>query len=281
MHDLISALFREVEFDEIGRSLWEPAIPLLERAVSGSDEEPFLSAVEAVARGAGIGQSMPVATLLDAYWRSSRTLSACLGADDHALAREAASRLHTLERSALTRIAAGYSAGLEETIAGLRARAAEASPVDGDTGAIKPAELLERLDLEVNRCQRMNLSLGLLALEPQGGLPPEGSARRSAGASRDVGDCLRGNLRRYDSVGLTGRGGFLLVLPDISRRGLAGAAERLRRELDECVAYGGAGDYLFALAHYDFVDTSTAEMLSSLEMSVTQARAVQEPLTWC
>ena len=66
------------------------------------------------------------------------------------------------------------------------------------------------------------------------------TATRRSGARPDrparadlhqIGDCLRENLRRYDSVGLTDDGAFVLVLPDISRRGLAGAAERLRREI--------------------------------------------------
>jgi len=280
VHDVISSVFREAALDDAGRSLWEPALPSLELAVTGGDEEPFLGAVEDIARGAGIGQGVPVVALLDAYTQASGALLAGLQSSDDDRANEAARRLRAIERVALTRIAAGYSAGLEETISRLHARAADVSPVDGDTGAIKPVELLERLDLEVNRCQRMNLSLGLLALEPQAEGAPETAARRSGGPLHQVGDCLRGNLRRYDSIGLTRQGGFLLVLPDISRRGLAGAAERLRRELDACVAPGSASDYVFALAHYDFVDADSTEMLASLETSVREARSVHEPLTW-
>ena len=72
-----------------------------------------------------------------------------------------------------------------------------------------------------------------------------------------IGACLRENLRRYDSVGLTDDGAFVLVLPDISRRGLAGAAERLRRELGLLRRSPRlAPELTFALAHYDFVDAS-------------------------
>jgi hypothetical protein len=280
MCELISTLFREADLDEVGRSLWEPSLPPLGRVVTGGDQEPFLSAVEVAARGAGMSQTVPVVELLGAYVQVSGALADGLESSEDDRAREGAQRLRSVERVALTRIAAGYSAGLEETISRLRARAADASAVDSDTGAIKPVELLARLDLEVNRCQRMNLSLGLLALEPQAGGEPEALGQGS-GPLHEVGTCLRGNLRRYDSIGLTARGGFLLVLPDISRRGLAGAAERLRRELDTCVGPAGTGDYVFALAHYDFVDTDPAEMLESLEMSVRQARSVHEPLTWC
>jgi len=279
VRELISPLFREAELDELGRSLWEPMLALLERAVAGGDQEPFLGAVEAACRGAGISQSMPVAAILSAYAEMSGVLIAGLESSDDDSAPEAVRRLRALERVAPTRIASGYSAGLEETISSLRARAADASPVDGASGAVKSGELFARLDLEVNRCQRMNLSLGLLALESQAGGEETGSHK--AGPLHQVGDCLRGNLRRYDSIGLTRQGGFVLVLPDISRRGLSGAAERLRRELDECVAPGGASDYVFALAHYDFVDADPTEMLTALETSVRAARSVHEPLTWC
>jgi GGDEF domain-containing protein len=282
VRDLITTLFREADLTETGRSLWEPALPLLERAAAGEDPEPFLSFAESQARGAGISQSIPVVALLGTYSRASGLLVASLESSDAVGAPEAARRLRVVERVALTRIASGYSAGLEETISRLRARVADASPVDDDSGAIKSGAILERLDLEVNRCQRMNLSLGLLALEPQEGAFAQTTVHVAGRGSRhQVGECLRGNLRRYDSIGLTRQGGFLLVLPDISRRGLSGAAERLRRELDVCVAPRGASDYVFALAHYDFVDTDPAEMLTALESSVREARSVHEPLTWC
>jgi len=279
VRDLITSVFREADLDDVTRSLWEPTLSLLERAVAGGDQEPFLGAAEAVSRGAGISQSMPVAAILSAYAEMNVILLAGLESCDDDRAPETAGRLRALERVALTRIASGYSAGLEETISSLRARAADASPFDGASGAVKSGELFARLDLEVNRCQRMNLSLGLLALESQEG--DEAADSHDAGPLHEVGGCLRGNLRRYDSIGLTSHGGFLLVLPDISRRGLAGAAERLRRELDVCVAPGGASDYVFALAHYDFVDADPAEMLAALETSVRAARSVHESLTWC
>ena len=112
---------------------------------------------------------MPVAAILSRVCRVSGILLAGLESCDDDRAPEAARRLRALERVALTRIASGYSAGLEETISSLRARAADASPFDGASGAVKSGELFARLDLEVNRCQRMNLSLGLLALESQEG----------------------------------------------------------------------------------------------------------------
>ena len=45
------------------------------------------------------------------------------------------------------------------------------------------------------------------------------------------------------------------MLPDISRRGLAGAAERIRRQVDSCAGHTRP-EMTFALAHYDYVDAS-------------------------
>jgi len=274
-------MLTQLELGDVARCLWEPALPHLRPALAGA-EAPFFAAIEDVARGAGLAQRIPVTVLLDAFGDGSEKLRAHLLAEGEPGAEAASRRLLALEHVALTRIAAGYSAGLEETIDGLRHAAEESSPLDPDTGAIKPTELGERLALEVERCQRMDLSLGLLELAvddvESGRGAAAGGERR--GMLHEVGGCLRENLRRYDSVGLTQDGEFLLVLPDISRRGLSGAAERLRRELGECAGQGPAPELVFALAHYDFVDVNAAEMLTGLRKSMQQARSAHQPLAW-
>ena len=129
----------------------------------------------------------------------------------------------------------------------------------------------------------MELSLGLLelALEESARGEVSPSAREDLrGILHEVSGCLRENLRRYDSIGRTSDGGFLLVLPDISRRGLAGAAERLRRELAGSAGSSAPSRFLFALAHYDYVDVNAGEMIEALDHSMRQARVVHEPLTW-
>ena len=143
--------------------------------MGGGDAAPVLAAIEDVARSAGLSQGLPVAVLLDEYANGSKALCDGLRAQGTAEAREACRLLLGLENVALTRIASGYSAGLEETIGRLRRDAEDASPVDLSTGAMKPSEIVEQLSLEVNRCQRMELSLGLLELaleEPAGGEAP-------------------------------------------------------------------------------------------------------------
>lgn len=283
MDELILSVYGGLELGEVSRSLWEPAIPHLALFVAGGDAIPVLAAIEGVARSAGLSQSAPVAVLLDGFAHGSKALCDGLHAQGTPEAREACRLLLGLENVALTRIASGYSAGLEETIGRLRRDADDASPVDLSTGALKPNEIIQHLSLEVNRCQRMELSLGLLelALEEPAGIEASSRARDdSRMLLHEVGECLHENLRRYDSVGLTSDDGFLLVLPDISRRGLAGAAERLRRELTASAGPSAPPRFLFALAHYDYVDVNADEMLEALDHSVSRARVVHEALTW-
>jgi len=277
----IDRVFEELELDDLLRALWEPTFPHLARALDG-DEAAYLEAVEQVARGAGLCQSVAMADLLGALTGGRRALHEGLLADAAPGAEQACRRLLVLEPMALTRIAAGYSAGLEETIVRLQREAAEASATDARTGAMRHAEICDRLSLEVERCQRMGLSLGLLELELEGagsGEPP-GPGCGPRAALPAISECLRDNLRRYDSIGLAPEGGFLLVLPDISHRGLSGAAERLRRELTDCVGERAAPQTFFALAHYDLVDVNATDMLSALDLGMRQAHAERAALIW-
>jgi GGDEF domain-containing protein len=201
--------------------------------------------------------------------------------DAHADAdvRRAANRLAQLQPTVMRYLAIGYAAGLEDTIARLKREAAAASPVDDSTGAMKAEEIADRLALEVLRCQRMDLSLGVaaMAVEVAGN---ELAARREriTEAQREVGQCLRESMRRYDSIGLTSGGGFLLVLPAVSRRGLAAAAERLRREIGQCTDR----ELLLvqALAHYDYVDVGAPDMLATLQRTMEEARAQGKTVAW-
>ncbi|HEY5386856.1 MAG TPA: hypothetical protein VIL79_03035 [Thermoleophilia bacterium] len=283
MVELVSTVYGDLELGEASRSLWEPAVPHLARFVAGGDEAPLLAVIEDVARSAGLSQSVPVAVLLEAFTFGSKALCEGLNAQGSDEAHEARRLLLGLENVALTRVATGYSAGLEETILHLRRDVEDASPLDVATGAMKPGEIVGQLSLEVDRCQRMELSLGLLELAQEEPDRDEASASardESRGVLHEVGECLRENLRRYDSIGLTPDGGFLLVLPDISRRGLAGAAERVRRELAASAGPSEPPRFLLALAHYDYVDAKAGEMLEALDHSMRRARVAHEPLTW-
>jgi GGDEF domain-containing protein len=268
----------DLSLDDEGKDLWDEVLPHLSPALTETDG-PFLDALEAAGRGAGLIQRVPVATLLDAYTRGSGAVRELLLGRGDADAERKTRRLMGLEHAALTSIATGYADGLQETIARLRRLADESSPVDAESGAMKPGKLGERLSLEVERCQRMDLPLGLVELAVDGH-DERLAAGRSCEALHEVGACLRESLRRYDSVGLTQDGDFVLVLPDISRRGLAGAAERIRRQVDSCAGRAAAPELTFALAHYDFVDASATEMLTVLGRSLRDAQASSQRLAW-
>lgn len=273
--DIVTA---DLSLDDEARDLWDEVLPYLPQALAG-DDRAFLAALEAAGRGAGLAQRVPVARLLDAYAAGSEQLRGLWLRQGDAAAEQRTRRLLALERAALTRLAAGYTGSLQETVERLRRLVDESSPVDRESGAVKPAELGARLSLEVERCQRMDLSLGLveLTVDDRGEKHATGNAHE---ALREVGVCLRERLRRYDSVGLTPDGDFVLVLPDISRRGLAGVAERIRRHVDACAGRGAAPELTFALAHYDFVDASATEMLAVLGRSLHEARASNRQLAW-
>ena len=277
----IDRVFDSLELGDVVDDLWEPVLPHLARALEG-DQAPYLEAVEQVARSAGLCQSVAVADLLEASSKGSRALRAGLLADGAPGAEEACRRLLVLEPLALARVAAGYFAGMEETIVRLRLEALQASAIDARTGAMRHEEICDRLSLEVERCQRMDLSLGLLELEfeESGSGEQVGPGAEPGVMLPAVSECLRDNLRRYDSIGLAPDGGLLLVLPNISRRGLTGAAERLRRELEGCIGERSAPQTFFALAHYDYVDVNATDMLAALDRGMRQARAVHEPLVW-
>jgi hypothetical protein len=277
----IDRVFDSLELGDVANDLWEPVFPHLVRALDG-DESAYLEAVEQVARSAGLCESAAVADLLGALSEGSRALRAGLLADGAPRAEEACRRLLVLEPLALTHIAAGYFAGMEETIVRLRLDALQASAIDARTGAMRHEEICDRLSLEVERCQRMDLSLGLLELEfeESGSGEQVGPGAEPGVMLPTVSECLRDNLRRYDSIGLAPDGGLLLVLPNISRRGLTGAAERLRRELDGCIGERSAPQTFFALAHYDYVDVNATDMLAALDQGMRHARAEHESLIW-
>ena len=145
---------------------------------------------------------------------------------------------------------------------------------------MKPQEIADRLALEVLRCQRMDLSLGVAEMSVEVAGDEAGVCRRDdlSEAQREVGECLRESLRRYDSIGLTRGGCFLLVLPHVTRRGLAAAGERLRHEIVGCT--GEELRMVLALAHYDYVDVGAPDMLTTLQRSMDEARDQGKTVTW-
>lgn len=277
MDEFVATAFNQPLSSPAAGDVWETGGPLLGPALEHDVGGPFLEALEEVARNAALTGSSDVQSLLDGLAEGCQALRRVLAAGGDRRAREVLPRLTSLEREAGASIAAGYASGLEETIDRLRHQNEECSPFDPHSGAMRVSETLARLGLEVERCRRMALSLGVLGLALGGA---EGTSR--AGCEPDlphvVAAALAENVRRYDGVGQTADGDFLVVFPDVSRRALSSIAERLRREVS--VGLGRATPCFFALAHYDYVDVSADEMMTAVEQRVTAARAEHESLGW-
>jgi len=279
MDDVIASAFEQPLSGPAVRDVWDPCAPRLATALEHDEPGPFLESLEEVAHNAALTGGREIGALLDGFAEGCLAVRRVLAARVGAHAHEVLTRLSTLERKGAGRLAAGYAAGLEETIGRLRRQTEECSPEDPASGATRVAETLDRLGLEVDRCRRMALSLGVLGLALAG---ESGSVACVRGDGPDllhlVAGALRDNVRRYDGVGRTVDGDFLVVFPDVSRRALAAIAERLRREVT-----GGLGreaGCVIALAHYDYVDVSAAEMMTAVERRVVTARADREPISW-
>ena len=262
------ALAERLDLDRDARRLWAVAVAHLEEAVRGEDEA-FFAALEGAARSAALADTAPVVALLDAYNEGCTQLCRLLEAAGTAEARDACLRLRALDRAALSRIAAGYCAGLEEVVQELRRRSEAVGPVDPETGALRPDELVARLKLEVDRCRRADSPMGLVAF---GLVPQPVSERRRPPAALEAARRLRAGVRGYDSLGVTVAGDFVVVMPDVSRRGLVAATERLIREVGRAKGRDPGPEVVCVFFHYDEVDTEPRTMLAALEHSLDEAR---------
>jgi GGDEF domain-containing protein len=267
-----------VSLDALPRRMWEPAMPYLATAVVDGKTADLLESVESEARAVALDGALGLSDVHDALGTGAAELRQALTESGDPAAAEACRRLLAIEREALVRAGIGYAAGLQEMVNRLTLERERRSPHESVSGAMKPRPFLQRLQEEVTRCQRMDLSLGVaaLALEDaiRAGAPPPPSRLRA------VGGVLRRNLRGYDAVGRSPAGDFLLALPDVSRGGLMSVAERLRRELADEARGVPRARHLFALAHFGYVDLSAGEMIAVLERGVEQVRGGDDYITW-
>ena len=268
MEPQMRALAERLDLDKGARSLWDAAAPHLDDAALGEDAR-LLVALEGAARSAALSGSAPLAALLDAYNEGCTQLCRLLEVQGAAEARDACLRLRALDRAALSHVALGFCAGLEEVIGELRREAEAGSPVDLETGALKPHELLARLAQEADRCRRAEAPLGLVAF---GLVPRPAPERRRPAAAVEVARRLLEGLRGYDSLGVTATGDFVVVMPDVSRRGLVAATERLIREVGRPQDRVPGPEVVCTFFHYDDVDAEPRHMLASVEQSLEEAR---------
>jgi len=258
------------------RDLWAAALDAVRPALAGSGREPLLTALEDVARNAALTGSSSVESLLDAVAAGAEALRTALVERGD---RPALERLDALSKEAPLSVAAGFVAGLEETMERLQHEMLASSSLDPASGALRVTETLDRLSLEVERCRRMDLALGVAAIRlEEGGDEAVRDRRHGSGQLRLVAETLRDHLRRYDAIGRTVEGDFLLVLPDVSRRGLGSVAERLRHELAaECEPGFSCA---FALAHYDYVDLPAPEIVTTVARRAAAVKASGEAVGW-
>jgi hypothetical protein len=278
MNDLASSAFDTLSLDDTARRALDPVRDKLIAAVADGETAAALEALESEARIIALDHTITLGALVPAVRAGLEAWQAAIAVSGAAEAEEACRRLSAFEHDAVAAVGIGYAAGLEEKVDTLMVETERLSCRDTVSGAMKPTETVEQLSLEVNRCQRMDLSLGLVELAVQG---PDKAVVRVCDAGPDllrrVGTTLRENLRRYDSIGCTEDGEFLIILPDISRRGLLGSVERLRRELEGAVGDDGGRAFLFSMAHFDYVDVGTREMLAVLDQGMQEARAGDDP----
>lgn len=283
MDRLLADAARAVTLDEPYRALWEPLLDPLLPAVESHDPAGFLAAVEAQSRLLGRAGGVGLRGVFDGLQSGLEAMrGAVLAKESTAHAEDLADRLLRLEGESMVRAGVGYAQGLEERAGSLARQVESLSPVDPLTGAMKPEHLESQLVLEVSRCQRMDLSLGVAALLVDGlaDLVKRDGRDAADGELSRVGAVLGESLRRYDSIGRLEDDEFVAVLPDVSRSGLASAVERLRRHLEEGEGRADVARYRFALLHLDVVDVAPQDLLGQLRRAAKKARSGERGLVW-
>lgn len=279
MHTLLTRTLARVSLDTLPRRMWEPALPHLATAVVDGEAADVLDCVEAEARAVALDGALGLDEVHAALGAGGAEIRQALTESGDPSAPEACRRLLALEREALVHAGIGYAAGLRETVDRLKLEHERRSPHESVSGAMKPRHFLQRLQEEVTRCQRMDLSLGLAALALEDAVEA-GCAPLPPARLRAVGGVLRRNLRSYDAVGRSSAGDFLLALPDVSRGGLMSVAERLRRELADEARGVPHARHLFALVHFGYVDVSASEMVVLLQRGTERVKCGDDYITW-
>jgi GGDEF domain-containing protein len=283
MDPVLADAARAVTLDEPFRTLWEPLFDPLLPAVEEHDPGGFLAAVEAQSRLYGQAGGLGLREVFDGLQSGIEALRGAVLSQEHtAHTEEIAGSLTLLEGESMMRAGVGYAEGLQDRVGALSQQIETLSPVDGLTGAMKAGHLENQLVLEISRCQRMDLSLGIAALVVDGLADLTARDGREAADAElgRIGGVLCESLRRYDSIGRLEDNEFIAVLPDISRSGLASAVERLRRHLEDGDGRPDVVRFLFALLHLDVVDVAPPDILDQLRRGARKVRAGERYVLW-
>jgi diguanylate cyclase (GGDEF)-like protein len=283
MEHLLVGAARSLTLPDAQRALWEALVDTLVAAVESGSDALFLDAIEAQSRLTGIEGDRRLIEVFQALQDGLEGLrAAVLAAQPGDEAEAVSGRLRELEGEAIMRAGVGYAEGLEERVDNLTGQIETLSPHDELTGAMKLPQVQNQLVLEISRCQRMDLSLGVAALVIEG---LDELSRHNGGHAAEkelsrAGRLLRESLRRYDSIGRLSDNEFIVVLPDVSRSGLASAMERLRRSLETGEERPANVQFLFVLLHLDVVDVGAAEIVASIRRGLTQVRGGERYVVW-
>ncbi len=283
MDPVLAEAARAVTLDEPYRTLWQPLFDPLMPAVEEHDPAGFLAAVEARSRLYGQAGGLDLREVFVGLQSGIEALrGAVLAQEPTARAHEIAGDLSRLEGESIVRAGVGYAEGLQDRVGALAQQIETLSPVDALTGAMKPGHLESQLVLEVGRCQRMDLSLGVAALVVDGLADVAARDGREAADTElgRIGALLCEGVRRYDSVGRLEDHEFVAVLPDVSRSGLASAIERLRRHLESGEGRPDLVRFLFALLHLDVVDVAPADILDQLRRGAQKVQTGERYVLW-
>lgn len=251
--------------------IWRPIAETLEAALTGGEQAGLARAAHDVGRALALTREARLPDLLDDLARGMDQLQAAAG--EAGLFVECRT---VVERS----LAEGFAEGLEETVTELRHQTDDLSPADPFSGVLRPRQTNEQLGLELQRCERMDLPIGVAAIQAKVGTTWQPTKAAEPSAGRDVvGRVLRENLRRYDGLGSLEDGRHVLFLPGASRDGLLTAVERLHRLLDEDPRTAAGPSAGFVLLHLDCADLPVADVLTALREGGRDVRA-SDYLAW-
>jgi len=265
LHETLQSLLR----DERLAPTWAPLVAPLRRIMDGNEED-FSDAVHEIGRAAALRGEPHISDLLSVLEAGFARLTEPPHAES-----ETAGRLADLSVMSVRCVALGYAAGLEEKLAVLREVIAEGSPLDPETGVLRPRDFREHLSTEINRCQRMQLPMGVAVVFSRG--TDAGEAAETPALA--VGRVLRESLRRYDELGRLETGEYVAVLPDVSRTGLGAAAERLHSQLAEDPRTVAAPRCM-ALTHLDCVDVTVGDLIEQVGEALQHARSGDDYICW-
>jgi diguanylate cyclase (GGDEF)-like protein len=145
---------------------------------------------------------------------------------------------------------------------------------DSLTGLYSKSYCLERLNLEFTRSKEFNLSLSvaMLDLDDFKALNDRYGHLTGDVVLRDTAKIIKSSMRNIDFIGRFGGEEFLIIMPEAEKNGSKFAAERIRREVENCVikAFGQAIKVTLSIGIANFpVDAdSPAEIIEKADQAL-------------